>query len=84
MDYKSEENDRMRGRSDCVQYESRLVSFLYELMRDHVTPGIVEEVLRNSSVDKTTYTNGWLAKYASDIAERLTSLQLPVTDKEGK
>jgi len=62
----------LRQRSGTVNSEDPLVSFLYELMRDHVTPGDIEKVLQHSE-DKgeTQYTNGWLAEYAKDIANRL-------------
>lgn len=49
-----------------------LVSFLYELMRDHVTPGVVEKVM-SQTVPFTEHRlcNGYLASYAEDIAKRL-------------
>ena len=49
-----------------------LVSFLYELMRDHVTPGVVEKVM-SQTVPFTEHrlTNGYLADYAEDVAKRL-------------
>lgn len=62
----------LRERSGSVLIDSRLVSFLYQLMRDHVTPGIVEEILNESIPEPNVlYTNGWLAKYAEDVANRL-------------
>jgi hypothetical protein len=62
----------MRKRSGEVRIESRLVSFLYELMRDHVPLGVVEEIVQASEKEPDVlYTNGWLAKYAEDIANRL-------------
>ena len=49
-----------------------LVSFLYELMRDHVTPGKVEKVMSQTVPFKETrLTNGYLASYAMDVAKRL-------------
>lgn len=62
----------LRDRSGNIAINSRLVSFLYQLMRDHVPPGIVEQVLNQSEDEpQVTYTNGWLAKYAEDVANRL-------------
>lgn len=62
----------MRERSGNVNIDSYLVSFLYELMRDHLTPGLVEEILQNSIKESNVvYSNGWLAKYAEDVASRL-------------
>jgi hypothetical protein len=63
----------MRLRSGNVTIDSHLVSFLYELMRDYVTPGQIEAIMANTEGDSNvTYTNGWLAKYAEDLALRLT------------
>lgn len=65
-------NDQLRERSGHITIDSRLVSFLYELMRDHVPVGTVEFIVRSSENGQpTTYTNGWLAKYAEDLANRL-------------
>lgn len=66
------EIENMRERSGHININSYLVSFLYELMRDHITPGQIEEIVQNSIKDPDVqYTNGWLAKYAEDIANRL-------------
>jgi hypothetical protein len=64
-------DESMRERSGKVQYNSRLVGFLYDLMRDHVPPGVVENLLDQQANPDITYTNGWLAQYANDIAQRL-------------
>lgn len=78
-----------RGEQDQALFErsgrsvgrSPLVSFLYDLMRDHLPAGVVERLVRDAVVvgEKTphghwatTYTNGWLAEYAKDLAARLT------------
>lgn len=66
-----EENARMRKDSGEVTINSKLTSFLYELMRDHVQPGDLEKLVRDSQVESVQYTNGWLAKYAEDLANRL-------------
>lgn len=67
-----EQIETMRERSGQVDINSYLVSFLYELMRDHLPAGTVEEIVQNSTKDSDVrYTNGWLAKYAEDIAARL-------------
>lgn len=70
-DSPTDQNVALRARSGCVNVHSRLVSFLYELMRDEITPGRVEELVRNSSDPDGIYTNGWLANYAIDLARRL-------------
>lgn len=66
-------NNSMRDRSGNIKINSKLVSFLYELMRDHMLIGDIEAIVRESEKDpNVTYTNGWLAKYAEDVANRLT------------
>lgn len=65
--------DELRERSGHVVINSYLVGFLYTLMRDHVSIGDIEKLVRDSEDESVcTYTNGWLAKYAEDIAIRLT------------
>jgi len=64
-------NWELRVRSGEVNVECRLTSFLYTLMRDHLPPGTVEELVRGSNDPDVAYTNGWLAKYAEDLAKRL-------------
>jgi hypothetical protein len=74
----SKENDEMRERSGKVDSNDPIVSFLYELMRDYLPVGDVEKIVRDC-YDKetneirmtTSYTNGWLAKMAMDMAGRL-------------
>lgn len=62
----------MRTRAGTIRIRDKLVSFLYELMRDHLPPGVVENVVQNALKDvPTTYCNGWLAQYAEDIAKRI-------------
>lgn len=67
-----DKSSALRNRSGSVQIDSKLVSFLYELMRDHLPPGKVEEIVRASEGESNVvYTNGWLAQYAQDLANRL-------------
>jgi hypothetical protein len=64
----------IRKRTGNVGSSSKLVSFLYELMRDHVAAGVVEKIMFNLSMEKTKhlkFCNGHLAKYAKDVARRL-------------
>lgn len=64
----------LRERSGSVTIDSRLVSFLYELMRDHLPAGVVGEIVLASEDESTiTYSNGWLARYAEDLANRLNN-----------
>lgn len=63
----------LRERSGEVNDDSKLVSFLYELMRGHVTPGVVEEAMGQvEPYTEVRYSNGYLANYAQDLAHRLS------------
>ena len=65
-------SESMRERSGSVEINSKLVSFLYELLRDHLPAATVEELVRASEDEPNiVYTNGWLAQYAQDLANRL-------------
>ena len=67
-----DKNESMRERSGTVQITSKLVSFLYELLRDYLPAATVEELVRASEdTPNIVYTNGWLAQYAEDLANRL-------------
>lgn len=67
-----EKNKGLVERSGKVKLNGRLISFLYELMRDHLPAGKVEEIIRASEdQSEVVYTNGWLAQYAEDLAKRL-------------
>lgn len=69
-------NEDMRDRSGNVTIKCKLTSFLYDLMRDHLAVGEIEELIQDSTPDEVTYTNGWLAQYAHDLARRLLN-ELP-------
>jgi len=64
----------------------KLVSFLYELMRDRVPAGVVEGIVAQDEQNNTGYktltmSNGHLGRYAQDLAERLTGEQaMPTRD----
>lgn len=68
----------LRKRSKSFKSRDVLLAFFYVLMRDHVTPGVVEYIM--IQLDKEfliakgkpiTFTNGWLTKYADDVLGRL-------------
>jgi len=71
-------NLRMREASGRVNDTRPLVAFLYNLARDEVTMGVLEDVLTRSIGDSEDaarpfmFTNGWLAQWAQDTADRLT------------
>lgn len=68
-----QENMELRERSGKVNSNDPLVSFLYILLRDHLPAGVVEGIVRNHvNLDpETEFCNGYIAKYAKDLAERL-------------
>lgn len=63
---------RLREASGAVEDDRPLVAFLYLLMRGHLPAGVIatllDEATRPTSV---VFTNGWLARYAQDCADRL-------------
>lgn len=65
------ERDRMYLESGEYQTANPLVAFLYQLMRDEVTPGAVEKIMDGQRAGPYCLTNGWLARHAEDIAKRL-------------
>jgi hypothetical protein len=79
----------LRSDSGDVDDDTPFVSLLYSLLRDYVQPGNIERVVYDieeqySKGHRTTrYTNGWLAKYAQNIAERLrASSWTALTDEQ--
>lgn len=58
---------------DKYKSKSALVSFLYELMRDHVPCGTVEKLVKDANPYNANieFSNGYLAQYAEDLANRL-------------
>lgn len=75
-------------RSGKVVTDSLLVSFLYELLREHV-PGVIEDIVHNTELRtesdgsiKHHLSNGWLAQYAEDVAARLVPDDGTETKKE--
>ena len=72
------QNAALRKRSGSIDSTDPLVSFLYILMRDHLTMGAVEGIVQKHVVlegaddgDGSQFCNGHLAKYAQDVADRL-------------
>ena len=73
------ENEAMRKRTGEVYDTRPLVSFLYLLMRDDVTPGRIETLMDKFGHEPVAvFTNGHLARLAQDIAERLTGHREPM------
>lgn len=73
---KQEKIERMRKESGTVKIKNKLVCFLYILLRDEVTPGRIETLMEQQKIEDEVehlYTNGWLARYAENLANRLTN-----------
>jgi hypothetical protein len=63
----------LRKRSRSINSKDKLVAFLYDIIRDYMTCGEIEEAMLHIKEDGTEYefSNGYLANYAKDIARRL-------------
>jgi hypothetical protein len=53
--------------------KNNFVSLLYALMRDHVTPGVMEKLVNEieGHTGDTRLSNEYLAQYAEDLVKRL-------------
>lgn len=67
-------NEEIKAITGTISYDDKLTSFLYELIRDHLTPGVVEEIMRHVEAEdkERIYCNGFVALYAHLLAQRLT------------
>lgn len=54
-----------------VSDDRKLVSFLYELLRDHLHLGDAEALVQRSQITPVVLSNEHLARYCQEIAERL-------------
>ncbi len=66
----------IRERSGEVNTNNKLTVFLYILMRDYITPGAVEKIMREHvelQGKEAQLSNRWLGKHSLDIAERLST-----------
>lgn len=68
---RSEESEALFIRSGQFTTDDKLVSFLYQLMRDEVPAGVLERIVQESQTVPASLTNGNLARYAEDLASRL-------------
>lgn len=68
-------NNKIRERSGNVVLQCKTTSLLYSLLRDYVHPGDIENIMQTISNEPTVYSNGWLALYAQDVANRLKENQ---------
>jgi len=58
---------------ECYIKNNKIVTFLYLLMRDELPCGVVERIVQELENTGKNYffSNGYLADYAYEIAERL-------------
>ena len=64
-------NKELRERSGGVNSDDKMVVFLYDLIRAHLPAGTVESLVREAQYSEVNFTNGYLANYCKDLAERL-------------
>jgi len=62
---------RLEHESGQIILNDKLVSFLYDLMRDHLPAADVQKLVENTTSKSTAYTNGYLAQYADFLATEL-------------
>jgi len=77
----------LRNDSGNVKVQNKLVSFLYQLLRDELPAADVEKIM--TEVDKENnqeiiYSNGYLAEYAMNIANRLVGDSSSDDNYDGK
>lgn len=71
---KAKANEELRTASGTFTSDDPLVGFLYDLMRDNVTPGQVQSLItriKGQPTKNAVFSNGWLAQYAEYLAEQL-------------
>lgn len=70
---RSEAQQKLFEASGKVELPGKLAAFFYLLMRDHVPPGKVGDLLTELRSEWTggSFTNGWLAQYADYVAKEL-------------
>ena len=67
-------NEQFREMTGSVTSDHPLVCLLYEIMRDHVPVGVVEQMVANLEKfhgHDLKFTNGWLAQHAKNMVVRL-------------
>lgn len=62
---------KIRNDSGNVIIKSRLIEFIYVILRDHLPAADVESTILDTTGDDVLYSNGWLARYAENAAQRL-------------
>jgi hypothetical protein len=72
-DINRKENEKLIERSGHIQSNSKLVAFLYDLVKMHLPAGVVETLVRDAQGNggDFNFCNGYLAQYCIDLAKRL-------------
>jgi len=73
---RKERMEELKEDSGTITYADPLTSFLYQLLRDHLPAGEVEKIVCDVIAEggvEVTFTNGWLAKYANNLADKIRS-----------
>ena len=66
------EQEKTRALSGAVFSYDPFVIFLYLLERDYLSSGVVTGLVNDASTGNVScFTNGWLAKHAQHLADRL-------------
>lgn len=64
-------NKELRDASGRISSSKKLVSFLYDLGRDHLPLGKIQQLVQDAQKTPVEFSNGWLAQYAEAAAEAL-------------
>ena len=59
-------------------YNDPVITFVYLLLRDELSAGVVEEIITQveEKPGVITFSNGFIADYASDIVNRLSEIHI--------
>lgn len=69
-------NDQLIEDSGNIEYSDNLTSVFYQLLRDYIPAGQLEKVVREVAAEPEvrTYSNGFLAQYANNLANYVASI----------
>lgn len=68
--------EEMRAASGNIVSEDKLTLFMYILLRDHFSVGLLEKIvsdIESSEAKVFSFTNGWVAQYAINLSKRIKS-----------
>ena len=72
--FKISRQSDLRNKSGNVVSKSKLMCFIYMLMRDKLPAGEIENMVnrvRELTAEEYVFTNGYLGQYAKDLVDRL-------------